>query len=69
MHGSNVYKPFGMRNGGRVNNIFILDARQPCIDLYSFLARETADVRIVVLSRMSSGSRVYNHYLFGMSTK
>ena len=29
MHGSRVYKHFGMRNGCRVNNTFILDARQP----------------------------------------
>ena len=29
--GSGVYKPFGMRNGCRVNSRFILYARQPCI--------------------------------------
>ena len=31
MHGSRVYKPFGMRNSCRVDNTYILDARQPCI--------------------------------------
>ena len=29
--GSRVYKPFGIKNGCRVNSGFILYARQPCI--------------------------------------
>ena len=56
MHGSRVYEPFGMRNGCRINNNLYTGCTAAVY--INFFAWATAAVRLVVLYRISFGSRV-----------
>ena len=60
MHGSRVYKPFGMRNGCHIHVNNDLYTRCTAAVYINFLAWATAAVRLVVLYRISFGSRVYH---------